>query len=69
MEEDIKILEKFCKNPIGVNYSETKQAIENILDRLEQLEKENEELNLKLIEKAQEKYVEQNSVKPQDNFF
>ena len=43
--------------------------IEKQNNKLEQLEKENEELNLKLVENAQEKYVEQNSVKPQDNFF
>lgn len=35
--EDREILEKFCKNPIGINYSETKQAISNILKENENL--------------------------------
>lgn len=42
--EDIEILEKFCKNPIGVNYSETKQALENLLTRYKQLEEENKNM-------------------------
>lgn len=48
---------------------DTHNAIMTLLKDYEHLQKENEEMKLSLIEKAQEKYVEQNSVKEEDNFF
>jgi prefoldin subunit 5 len=71
MEEDIKILEEFINILIDEDTGEfiereiyvttsNLQAIDNILNRLEQLEKENEELkiNLNATEKTAERLVQ-----------